>query len=79
MSQPSDKPEKITVKEVEDRLKATLAGAFAGAPTQLKSIRKTKPKITDQSDRCVHCGGPLIPGQYNEEVGICFTCIEERG
>lgn len=42
--------EKITVLEVERRLKATLAGAFAAGPTQLKDIpkkalqKKTKPR-----------------------------------
>ena len=34
--------DEITVREVEQRLKATLAGAFSGGPTQLKNIPKTR-------------------------------------
>jgi hypothetical protein len=37
-------PEKITVMEVEQRLRATLKGAFEGPPTQRKDMRKSPAK-----------------------------------
>ena len=41
--------EKITVIETEQRLRAVLKGAFAGTPTQLKNIPKTRTKREDGS------------------------------
>lgn len=41
----SSKEGEYTAKEIEDRLKRTLAGAFSGRPTPLKSI----PKKTGES------------------------------